>query len=43
MKITIEEGSLDGTPLGDYLDDQMGSMIVSTGRGWRGIGSGGKM
>jgi len=43
VKITIEEGSLDGTPPEDYLDSQMRSMIINTSKGWRGIGSSGKM
>jgi len=42
-KIIGGEDSLDGMPLGDYLDGQMRSMIDSIGRGWRGTGSGEKM
>jgi len=39
---TVEKNSLDGIPLGDYIDGQMESMTNSTGRGWREIGDGGK-
>jgi len=42
-RIIGEEGSLDGTPPGDYLDGQMGSMINSTGRGWKETGGDGSM
>ena len=35
---TVGEGSLDGTPPGDYMDGQMESMTNSTGRGWKEIG-----
>ena len=36
-----EEGSLDGTPPGDYSDGQMESTTGSTGRGQKGIGGDG--
>ena len=42
-RITGEEDSLDGTPPGDYLDGRMESMIANTGKGWKGIGEGGRI
>ena len=42
-RITGEEDSLDGTLPEDYLDGQTGSMIGSTGRGWKGTRGDGSM
>ena len=43
IKSTGEEGSLVGTPPGDYLDGQTESIIDSTGKDWSAIRSTGKM
>jgi len=40
-RTTTEEGSLDGTPPGDYLGGQMESTAGSTGRDWKGTGDDG--
>jgi len=39
---TAEEDSLDSTLPGGYLDGQMESTTISTGRGWRKIGGNGR-